>query len=677
MANKMIIVPDLEGHFEYLVDLMQKGYGISYDQENKKFNIPKGTTVIFMGDIGDEKSPVPTSQYGDLDVLTAISNTQKQFPSQVIELLGNRDINKLRFLVELFCGKSDTAVEDIDVDYIKGVLVKELTLIEGGLYLTSDNKGFIGAGARYKADPTLAWMDGGVKLWFGQFLSKAFGRKQELTAATSKEELMERYQTMIGKIEASAEQNPGAIGAFYLSWMLSETMGAGMDKRNGNLFELRAEAKRQRTLDRMFTEKQIVDTDDANVPFAITDEKPVTALQSYHEMMGANGSTREYLKNAVMIHSEQTSAGLNVVVTHGAIGPDSDKCGPSDTADKITTKQVKTAWDGILRVVLLGIQNVFDNRENEYDLEADEDFQSAYKALQEVALAPDVHQKKSFVQYHVAMAGVIPNDSWAHRVFFEEQSFHITAHTPQGDQPAYRRYIDEDGRLSYGMTGLFDSCNYRANGAYLAATLEGKMHTCGGIDQKGQAFEYAVNLRDPDLLVGLPLMATYYPQNMQSNVTTALDSASLQPNPVRGGVAWSVAGINRKADDFSSNDLDPTYILERLGDRFALEVKAIKRSELLKFAKTVFSAEQFEAIAQSPCYPGIAPTMQLSSTPQLAVSVNGGAAAAAAASAPNTPLSAAPAATTFGGGKGSTPPPVAPRGKVEITPAPASSNPFG
>jgi hypothetical protein len=352
-----------------------------------------------------------------------------------------------------------------------------------------------------------------------------------------------------------------------------------------------------------------------------------------------------------MIHSEQTSAGLNVVVTHGAIGPDSDKCGPSDTADKITTKQVKTAWDGILRVVLLGIQNVFDNRENEYDLEADEDFQSAYKALQEVALAPDVHQKKSFVQYHVAMAGVIPNDSWAHRVFFEEQSFH--------------------------MTGLFDSCNYRANGAYLAATLEGKMHTCGGIDQKGQAFEYAVNLRDPDLLVGLPLMATYYPQNMQSNVTTALDSASLQPNPVRGGVAWSVAGINRKADDFSSNDLDPTYILERLGDRFALEVKAIKRSELLKFAKTVFSAEQFEAIAQSPCYPGIAPTMQLSSTPQLAVSVNGGAAAAAAASAPNTPLSAAPAATTFGGGKGSTPPPVAPRGKVEITPAPASSNPFG
>lgn len=582
---KTVVFPDIEGDFDYLLRLAEK-YGVSYDQSNSRFVVPEGVRVVFMGDIGDGKPSNSASKYGDLDVFELINNTYAVYPQRVVKMLGNRDLNKLRLLEELFD-------DDGSVELAKVVitLTKEKELITASKH-AKDQK-FIGAVDRYKADSTLAWTDA-PDAWLGQALSEQFGKKTKLTVAMSQQDLLARYDQIIKAVEAvQNKQTAEMLGVAVLKWMLAKTMAAGPAptlQAPGSFQSMKTVLERRHEEQQRLTvmgdaedaeDAEGSDQESFDIPVGIPAVNDMDVMRQFGALMAKGGAIRRYLETGMMVH-ECEQDDVNLVVTHGGIGNDSDKCGPEDQTGSDVTREIIKDWGAL-------VGHMFTGNTTER--------QKAYVTLQAVSLPPGVHGGHSVVQQHIiAAVSVINLETWAHQLFFKEHVMHISAHSPY-PIPTFRRYIDTNGRISLGQSVLTDTCNYRGDEAVAGVVMDGQLiEISGKADQKmgGFLYRFVLDAHTPDLLVGLPLDPKFYPSQMSEAVRTALAKLELPPvisaAPHLSAQPWSISGVNLANTEHATAE-DPVYTLTRTGVGFKPEFFNIKQSQLLQFVKEAIPNE--------------------------------------------------------------------------------------
>ena len=85
-------VTDIEGNLDYWTRFKSISRVLSEDA-NGKVIMNDGTYLVFGGDICD-RGP------GDIRITEELLDLKARYPSQVYFILGNRDVNKLRFSVE-------------------------------------------------------------------------------------------------------------------------------------------------------------------------------------------------------------------------------------------------------------------------------------------------------------------------------------------------------------------------------------------------------------------------------------------------------------------------------------------------------------------------------------------------------------------------------------------------
>eukprot|EP00520_Triparma_pacifica_P020599 CAMPEP_0118640856 /NCGR_PEP_ID=MMETSP0785-20121206/4971_1 /TAXON_ID=91992 /ORGANISM="Bolidomonas pacifica, Strain CCMP 1866" /LENGTH=798 /DNA_ID=CAMNT_0006532261 /DNA_START=31 /DNA_END=2424 /DNA_ORIENTATION=+ len=84
---------DIEGNYEYFLSFVERSKVLSVDAD-AGFVLSENGYLVHGGD-GVDKGP------GDIRVVKALSSLKRRYPSRVFLIMGNRDVNKLRFLSEL------------------------------------------------------------------------------------------------------------------------------------------------------------------------------------------------------------------------------------------------------------------------------------------------------------------------------------------------------------------------------------------------------------------------------------------------------------------------------------------------------------------------------------------------------------------------------------------------
>ena len=115
-------VADVEGHWDYFLEYVQRSQVLDWEDHEEHNNIistPKSKSIkfrrlklrpnthfVYGGDSVD-KGP------GDIRLCRALVNLKKRYPDNVHLLVGNRDLNKLRFSSELSDDDMRRPVDDI------------------------------------------------------------------------------------------------------------------------------------------------------------------------------------------------------------------------------------------------------------------------------------------------------------------------------------------------------------------------------------------------------------------------------------------------------------------------------------------------------------------------------------------------------------------------------------
>ena len=91
---------DVEGNWDYFLRLASRSAAVTVDPSGEgKLGLREGGALVYGGDHCD-RGP------GDIRISRALVQLKKRHPDRVVLLIGNRDVNKLRFGSELALGQS-------------------------------------------------------------------------------------------------------------------------------------------------------------------------------------------------------------------------------------------------------------------------------------------------------------------------------------------------------------------------------------------------------------------------------------------------------------------------------------------------------------------------------------------------------------------------------------------
>ena len=91
---KLGYVTDLEGNLEYFKRYVSHSSVLSYENGTCKLVLKEGCYFVHGGDVVDKGN-------GDIRLCRQLVDLKKRYPNRVYLLVGNRDLNKLRFSAEL------------------------------------------------------------------------------------------------------------------------------------------------------------------------------------------------------------------------------------------------------------------------------------------------------------------------------------------------------------------------------------------------------------------------------------------------------------------------------------------------------------------------------------------------------------------------------------------------
>ena len=92
---KLGYVTDIEGNLEYFKRYVSHSSSVlSYENETCKLVLKEGCYFVHGGDVVDKGN-------GDIRLCRQLVDLKKRYPNRVYLLVGNRDLNKLRFSAEL------------------------------------------------------------------------------------------------------------------------------------------------------------------------------------------------------------------------------------------------------------------------------------------------------------------------------------------------------------------------------------------------------------------------------------------------------------------------------------------------------------------------------------------------------------------------------------------------
>lgn len=96
--SKVIFFTDVEGNWDYFCKLVHQSEGMKFVGDGTfapyECELEEGYSVVFGGDAGD-KGP------GTIRFVAALLRLKRKYPDRVVLIMGNRDINKMRFTSEL------------------------------------------------------------------------------------------------------------------------------------------------------------------------------------------------------------------------------------------------------------------------------------------------------------------------------------------------------------------------------------------------------------------------------------------------------------------------------------------------------------------------------------------------------------------------------------------------
>jgi hypothetical protein len=95
---------DIEGNWQYFNELVDASAIVNRTSSGNGYELAPNTLFVHGGDTVD-KGP------GDIRIVKALTSLKKQYPDRVFLILGNRDVNKLRFSSELAEGETGSATD--------------------------------------------------------------------------------------------------------------------------------------------------------------------------------------------------------------------------------------------------------------------------------------------------------------------------------------------------------------------------------------------------------------------------------------------------------------------------------------------------------------------------------------------------------------------------------------
>eukprot|EP00927_Polykrikos_kofoidii_P028680 TRINITY_DN24981_c0_g1_i1.p1 TRINITY_DN24981_c0_g1~~TRINITY_DN24981_c0_g1_i1.p1 ORF type:complete len:899 (+),score=142.92 TRINITY_DN24981_c0_g1_i1:123-2819(+) len=176
-ARLITYVSDVEGHWDYFCNFVELSQGIrfQYDcnyrqarsSEELKLVLEDDWHFVFGGDAGD-KGP------GTLRFLQAMVMLKEEYPSRVHLILGNRDINKIRWTAEL----ADSEIE------------------------------------RVSKVPAAFWLPERSRLTALQYLTKLAAREEGVDATMVTEEMIKERNTKANRLRYLLDTDMGSAGDF-------------------------------------------------------------------------------------------------------------------------------------------------------------------------------------------------------------------------------------------------------------------------------------------------------------------------------------------------------------------------------------------------------------------------------------------------------------------------------
>lgn len=101
LPTNVVFWTDIEGNWDYLLRLVRQSAVITHvhmcNDGSVELSLADGWTFVFGGDATDKGGLVG----GSLRVVRTLVRLKRRYPSRVVLLLGNRDINHMRFRSEL------------------------------------------------------------------------------------------------------------------------------------------------------------------------------------------------------------------------------------------------------------------------------------------------------------------------------------------------------------------------------------------------------------------------------------------------------------------------------------------------------------------------------------------------------------------------------------------------
>lgn len=107
-GTSITYITDVEGNLDYFRSVVRNSKSVFFaDKEETVLDLKDGGSLVFGGDSGDKG-------VGSIRIVQQLVDLKKRYPDRVVFILGNRDVNKLRWSSEL------TSLEMSDLDGVPG-----------------------------------------------------------------------------------------------------------------------------------------------------------------------------------------------------------------------------------------------------------------------------------------------------------------------------------------------------------------------------------------------------------------------------------------------------------------------------------------------------------------------------------------------------------------------------
>eukprot|EP00038_Savillea_parva_P023957 m.42665 g.42665 ORF g.42665 m.42665 type:complete len:514 (-) comp6309_c0_seq1:93-1634(-) len=102
---------DVEGNWAYFSRLVERSEAVQWaDASRRELSLKPGCALVYGGDAFD-KGP------GDLRIAEALVGLKQRFPDRVVLLIGNRDVNKMRFRSELHASDLARPIHELTLPF--------------------------------------------------------------------------------------------------------------------------------------------------------------------------------------------------------------------------------------------------------------------------------------------------------------------------------------------------------------------------------------------------------------------------------------------------------------------------------------------------------------------------------------------------------------------------------